>query len=161
MADDVEEAHLPGVGVRYSFRTSAGVRVTVLHHHSGRRRVFVGDVRDPDAARQVMSLDDDDSHILAELLGGSRIVREIDRLQQTVSGLAIEWLHVPDGASSSGRTIGELEVRSTTGVTVVAAMRAGQAQPVPGPDFRVESGDTLVVMGEPEAIRRARDLLRR
>ncbi|MDP8930059.1 MAG: TrkA C-terminal domain-containing protein [Actinomycetota bacterium] len=31
---------------------------------------------------------------------------------------------------------------------------------MPGPDFRIESGDTLVVMGRPDAIRRADSLLR-
>lgn len=160
MAGEVEETPLPGVGVRYSFMTSSGARVSVLHHHSGRHQLFVGDPHDPDASRQVLELDEDDSHVLAELLGASRVVREIDRLQQSVAGLSIEWLRIPEGTRAAGRTIGELEIRSSTGVTVVAAMRAGEALPVPGPDFTIEAGDTLVVMGQAEAIRRADALLR-
>jgi TrkA domain protein len=161
MAGDVEETPLPGVGVRYTFVTSGDARVSVLHHHSGRHQVFVGDPDDPDASRLVLELDDEDSRVLAELLGASRVVREIDRLRQSVAGLSIEWLRVPTRAGVAGRTIGEAEIRSSTGVTVVAVLRSGEALPVPGPDFLIEPGDTLVVMGHPEAIRRADALLHR
>jgi TrkA domain protein len=161
MAGEVEETPLPGVGVRYTFVTSSDARVSVLHHHSGRHQVFVGDPDDPDASRLVLELDDEDSRVLAELLGASRVVREIDRLRQSVAGLSIEWLQIPTRAGVAGRTIGELEIRSSTGVTVVAALRGGEALPVPGPDFLIEPGDTLVVMGRPEAIRRADALLHR
>lgn len=160
MASEVEETPLPGVGVRYSFLTASGARLSILHHHSGRHQLFVGDPEDPDASRLVVELDDDDSHLLAELLGTSRVVREIDRLQQSVAGLSIEWLRIPDGTRAAGQTIGDLEIRSSTGVTVVAALRGGQALPVPGPEFRIDPGDTLVVMGRPDAIRRADALLR-
>lgn len=33
----IEETTLPGVGVRYSFLTTDGERVSVLHHHGGHR----------------------------------------------------------------------------------------------------------------------------
>lgn len=160
MSDPVEETPLPGVGVRYTFDTTGGVRITVLHHHSGRHQIFVGDPRDPDTFEEVLELDDADSRVLAELLGASRVVREIDRLQQSVAGLSIDWLPIPATTRAVGRTIGDLEIRSTTGVTVVAVMRGGKALAVPGPDFTIHGGDTLVVMGRPEAIRRADALLR-
>ncbi|MGI8873828.1 MAG: cation:proton antiporter regulatory subunit [Egibacteraceae bacterium] len=160
MAGEVEETPLPGVGIRYSFTASSGVRVSVLHHHSGRHQLFVSDVDDPDAAHQVLAFDDDDSHVLAELLGAARVTREIDRLQQSVAGLSIEWLGIPDGSPAAQRSIGDLQIRSSTGVTVIAAMREGEALPVPGPDFSLQAGDTLVVMGRPEAIRSADALLR-
>lgn len=160
MAGEVEETRLPGVGIRYSFTASNGLRLSVLHHHSGRHELFVQDRDDPDAFRLVLELEDDDSRVLAELLGASRVVREIDRLQQSVAGLSIEWLRIPGGTRAAGRTIGELGIRSSTGVTVVAAMREGEALPVPGPEFRIEAGDVLVVMGRPEAVRRADRLLR-
>lgn len=160
MTSEIEETQLPGVGVRYSFTASSDAHVSVLHHHSGRRQVFVGDPDDPDASRLVLELDDDDSRVLAELLGASKVIREIDRLQQSVAGLSIEWLRIPAGTMATGRSIGDLEVRSSTGVTVVAALRAGEALPVPGPEFVIRGGDTLVVMGRPDAIRRADALLR-
>lgn len=156
----IEETPLPGVGVRYAYRTGAGERLSVVHHHSGRVQVFVAPGEDPDDAQQVLDMDEHDTQVLAELLGTSQVVREIDRLQQTVAGLSIEWLTVPDDSAVAGRSIGDLEIRSTTGVTVVAALRHGQTRPVPGPDFVLEGGDTIVVVGRPDDIRRIDGLLR-
>lgn len=159
MAEEIEETRLPGVGLRYSFVTENDMRVSVVHQHSGQRELFVADAADPDESRRVLELAEDDARMLAEILGASRVVREIDRLHQSVAGLTLEWLPVAD-ARCAGRTIGELEIRSSTGVTVVAAMRSGKAVPVPGPDFTIQAGDTLVVMGRPDAIPRADALLR-
>ena len=155
----IEETPLPGVGLRYAFETGGAERLSVVHHHSGRVQVYVAEPDDPDAARLVLDLDDADSRVLAELLGASQVVREIDRLQQSVSGLSIEWLEVPDGSEVSGRSIGDLEIRSTTGVTVVAALRDEQTLAVPGPDFVLQGGDTIVVVGRPDDIRRIDGLL--
>lgn len=156
---EIEETPLPGVGLRYAFGTGGGERLSVVHHHSGRVQVYVSEHDDPDAARLLLDLDDEDSRVLAELLGASKVVREIDRLQQSVSGLSIEWLDVPADSAIAGRSIGELEIRSTTGVTVVAALRGGQTLAVPGPGFALEGGDTLVVVGRPDDIRRIDGLL--
>lgn len=160
MATHIEETPLPGVGIRYSFTTEAGDRLSVLHHHSGRQDVFLGDRDDPDSARQVLQLTDEDSRTLAELLGTSRVVRQIDELQQTVAGLTIEWIRIKPESPAAGRTIGELEIRSSTGVTVVAAARGGRTLPVPGPEFRLEAEDTAVIIGRPEDMQRVYDLLR-
>lgn len=160
MTSEIEETPLPGVGVRYSFVTSSNAHISVLHHHSGRHQLFVGDPDDPDASQLVLEFNDEDSRVLAELLGASTVIREIDRLQQSVAGLSIEWLRIPEGTTAVGRSIGDLEIRSSTGVTVVAALRGGEALPVPGPEFLIQNGDTLVVMGRPDAIRRADALLR-
>ncbi len=157
---DVEETQLPGVGVRYAFELGSGERLSVVHHHSGRIHLYVSEPSDPDAAQRLLDLDEPDARALAELLGTSRVVREIDRLQQSVAGLSIEWLKIPGDTPVAGRTIGDLEIRSSTGVTVVAALREGATLPVPGPDFRLEAGDTLVVVGRPDDIGRIDDLLR-
>ena len=157
---EIEETQLPGVGVRYAFTLAGGDRLSVVHHHSGRIQLYLADADDPEAARQLLDLEEEGARVLGELLGTSRVVREIDRLQQSVAGLSIEWLQVPDDSPVAGRTIGELEIRSTTGVTVVAILRAGGALPVPGPDLALEAGDTVVVVGRPADIRRIDGLLR-
>jgi Trk K+ transport system NAD-binding subunit len=53
-----------------------------------------------------------------------------------------------------GQTIGEALVRSKTGCTVVGAERDGTVITDVGPDFRVESGDELVIAGTDDGIRR-------
>jgi len=156
---NVEETPLPGVGIRYGFTTEGGQQLTVLHSHTGRHDLFSGDPEDPDASRLVCNLTEDDARTLAELLGASRVVREIDHVQQGIQGLVIEWLTVPRGSTAAGRTIGELEIRSSTGVTVAAVIRGEQTMPVPGPTLRLDEGDVLVVMGAGNSLERVTKLL--
>ncbi len=156
----IEETRLPGVGVRYSFTTADGYRVSVLHHRTGHRELFVSSPEDPDTAHEVLDLDTEGARTLAELLGGSRVVADLDRLQEVVPGMALDWLDVEADSRADGRTIGQLEVRQATGVTIVTVLRDGEHDPNPGPDFVLRAGDTAVVLGPPDAIRRVDDLLR-
>lgn len=160
MVPRIEETRLPGVGVRYSFVTADGVRVSVLHHRTGHRELYVSGPDDPDTAEEVLDLDTAEARTLAELMGGSQVVTDLDRLQQVVPGMALDWLEVEPGSPAAGRTIGQLEVRKSTGVTIVTVLRDGGHEPSPGPDFVLEVGDTAVVVGSPEACGRVRDLLR-
>lgn len=160
MARQIEEVELPGVGVRFSFVTGKGQRVSVLVHHSGRKQVFVGVPSDPDASREVLDLDQGDSPILAELLGGSELVHDVERLQRLSDELALDWLRVEAGSAAEGRSIGELWLRSRTNVSVVAVLRAGQTIASPGPDLVFEAGDTAVVIGRPDDMQSLVDLLR-
>lgn len=160
MVPRIEETQLPGVGVRYSFVTGDRVRVSVLHHRTGHRELFVSPPEDPDTAEQVLDLSTSEARTLAELMGGSQVVADLDRLQHVVPGMALDWLEVEPASPAAGRTIGQLEVRKSTGVTIVTVLRDGEHEPSPGPDFGLEAGDTVVVVGPPEACARVRDLLR-
>ena len=157
---EVSETKLPGMGVRYEFVTSAGERVGVVHHRTGRREVVVFDRADPDACREVVRLDEDDSRTLAELLGSSRIVEELTELQQGIEGLAIDWLPVADGTPFVGKPISATRARTRTGASIVAVVREDGAHPSPGPDFILTAGDTLVVVGTPRGIEELAVILR-
>jgi TrkA domain protein len=69
---EVIETKLPGIGVRYDFRTASGTPVGVLVHRSGRRDLLVYSKKDSAATELTLGLDADDSRTLAELLGASR-----------------------------------------------------------------------------------------
>jgi TrkA domain protein len=156
---DVQETKLPGLGIRYEFITSRGSRLGVVHHRTGRRELLVYDPNDPDTCREVIALDPDDSRTLAELLGSSRVAEQLERLQ-AVEGLAIDWLPLGAGTPFTGKLLGETRARTKTGVSVVAVLRGEQAYPAPGPDFRMETGDTLLVVGTPRGIEDLAVLLR-
>jgi TrkA domain protein len=83
----------------------------------------------------------------------------MNHLQQQVEGLAIDWLPVLDDAHAANATIGDLRLRTRTGVSIVAALRDGTAFPAPEPSFRIEPGDTLVVVGTPEGIEAASEII--
>lgn len=149
---DIEETVLPGVGLRHEFSADDGSRIGVIHHRSGRRELFACPPDDPDAVAVTLSLSEQDSRALSEALGGSAVVENLVDLQQRVEGLAIDWLKVDAASPYADRTIGDARVRTRTGVSVVAIIRGDDAHPAPGPDFHIEPGDTLVVVGRPEGI---------
>ena len=155
----IEETRLPGVGIRHEFTTRAGKRLGVLTHRSGRRELLIYDERDPDACRETVRLDADDSHTLAELLGADEVSERITNLQHSVEGLALDWLPVPPESAYAGATIGDTQLRRRTGVSVVAIIRDEQTIPSPGPDVRLEQGDAAVVVGTAEGIQKAFALL--
>jgi TrkA domain protein len=155
----IEETRLPGVGMLHSFVTKPGRRVGVLAHHSGYRELLVYDEQDPDACRISIRLDEDDSHTLAELLGAAQFAAHIAELQQSAEGLTIDWLPVQHSSACAGQEIGRTRLRERTGVSIVAVVRGEQTVPAPGPEFRLEAGDTAVVVGTGEGIQRAVELL--
>lgn len=157
---EVTEIALPGVGVRYEFVTEGGERLGVVHHRTGRRELLLYDTEDTDACREVIDLGEQDSRVLAELLGGSRIAEQLARLQQSVEGLVIDWLRVEPGSPFAGRTIGQSAARTRTGSSIVAVIRGEEALPAPGPDFALAPEDTLLVVGTGHGIEALARLLR-
>ena len=155
----VSETHLPGVGVRHDFVTHEGERIGVLSHRTGRRELLLYDEADPDACRSVVHLDVDDTRTLSELLGASKVSESVAAVQQQVEGLAIDWITVGSASAFAGSAIADSELRTRTGVSIVAVVRGKQTVPAPGPDFVLERGDVAVVVGTPEGIVVAAELL--
>lgn len=156
----IEETPLPGIGTRFDFSTRDGERIGVVHHHTGRREVFVCTRDDPDGAAISFDLDEDEAHSLIDVLGGSQVVESLAGARQTIVGLAIDWLKVPAGSVWVGRPISSTALRATTGASIVAVIRGDDHVPAPGPDFMIEMGDTLVVVGTPDGVLAAYDLVR-
>lgn len=156
----VEQTPLPGVGVRYDFATREGHLLGVVHHHAGGMEIHVGRAGEPAAPPLCVGLGDDEVHTLVEVLGGSRVTQSLARLQQYVEGLEIEWLSVGAASPLAGSSIAAAGIRSRSGVSVVAVLRGEATHPAPGPEFRIEAGDTLVVVGTPEGIAAATAVVR-
>lgn len=155
----IEETALPGVGIRHEFTSEDGHRIGVIHHRTGRRELFICEPVDPDSVTQSLNLSDDDSHALSEALGASSVVESLSGLQQQIEGLAIDWLSVAERTPYAGKTIGDARIRTRTGVSVVAVIRGDEAFPAPGPEFRIEADDTLVVVGTSEGIKAVNEIL--
>lgn len=156
----VTETQLPGVGVRYEFETAERDLVGVVHHHSGRREIVVYDRKDADVARTVLELSADDSRTLSDLLGASQVTEALTVVQQRIEGLTLEWIEVGDGSSMSNRSIGEGELRTRTGASVVAVIRDDTSEPAPGPDYVLTPGDVVVAVGTADGLELLRQALR-
>ena len=152
---DIEETPLPGVGLRHEFTTADGERVGVVTHRRGQRDLIVYDREDPDAAARAVRLDDDDSHVLAELLGGTRVSQNLSRMIQDVEGITLEWLAVGHAWWCAGRSIADSMLRRKTGVSIIAILRDDATIASPGPETRLLGGDTVVIVGTQDGLRRA------
>jgi TrkA domain protein len=156
---EVRETQLPGVGVKHDFTTTDGRDVGVLVHRDGRRDIVVYDADDPDSCAMQVTLAAGDTRTLAELLGTSQVNTAVQAVQHEIEGLAIEWLTLEPSSASSGRTIGDGEFRTRTGVSIVAVIRDDVPFPAPEPTFKLESGDVLVCVGTAEGLDRVRELI--
>ncbi len=156
---EIEETSLPGVGLRHEFIAEDGSRVGVIHHKSGRRELFVCPPEDPDAVALSLNLSGEESHALSEALGASTVIENLQDLEQQVEGLGIDWLKVEEGTPYANKTVGDTRTRTRTGVSVVAVIRGEKAHPAPGPEFRLQAGDTLVVVGTSEGIKAVAEIM--
>jgi K+/H+ antiporter YhaU regulatory subunit KhtT len=65
---------------------------------------------------------------------------------------------VPPDSAAAEKTIGRLQLRTKTGVSVISIIHDGNAEINPGPDTVINPGDVLVLLGTPEKIDRAIEL---
>jgi TrkA domain protein len=151
MTVQIDKTQLPGIGLRYEFTTEKGRRLAVVSHRTGRRELVLYDTTDPDAAREVLPLSDDECDALAELLGAPRIVERLADMQRDLAGLETHQMVIPPESRFAGRPLGETEARTRTGASIVAVVREGHVIVSPRPDFVFRAEDLVVVVGTDEA----------
>jgi CPA2 family monovalent cation:H+ antiporter-2 len=89
------------------------------------------------------------------------LVAHGEALRASVQSRLAEVVEVPVGAGSSlvGRTLGQCELRGSTGALVVGLWPHGADHPLPfRPDLVVQAQDELILLGAPLQVERARRL---
>jgi TrkA domain protein len=156
---DIEETRLPGIGLRHDFVTRQGRRIGVISQKNGARELFMYDPDDPDSCRAVIDLTPEESEVVAELLGAPRVIERLARLSEQVEGITTEGIPVTADSPFAGRTLADAQIRTRTGASIVAVIRGDQVVPSPGPDFRFQIGDKVVVVGTEEGVHEAAKIL--
>jgi TrkA domain protein len=149
MPVDLRETRLPGVGVKYAFRTAQGGRLSVIMHNDGQREIYYYRRASDDDPTAVIELHDDEARQLGAVIGGAyERPKIVEELELALGELQIEWIPVPDTSPAIGRTLAECGLRARTGVTVIAILR--EPEPVSGaqPEDFIQRGDTLVAVGK-------------
>jgi TrkA domain protein len=149
MTIELSETRLPGIGVKYSFRTAHGGRLTVIQHNEGLREIYFFRRVDDDEPTAVIQLEDDEARQLGAIVGGAyERPKIVEELEMALGELTIEWLPVPDNSPAIGRTLAECAFRAKTGITIIAILR--EPEPVTGaqPDDVIQQGDVLVTVGK-------------
>jgi TrkA domain protein len=57
------------------------------------------------------------------------------------------------------RTLGDTHLRTRTGASIVALSRSGRVFPSPGPDFELNAGDVLIIVGTSAGLENAAHLI--
>jgi TrkA domain protein len=149
---DIQNTVLPGIGVRQEIELRQGNRLSVVTRRNGLRELVLYDAKDPDSAAATAELTSEEADTLAELLGAPQLTFRLQVLQQQAAGLVVEQLPVPDDSPYAGRVLGDTQIRSRTGASVVAVLRQSGVVPSPVPDFQLHGGDLVVVVGMREAV---------
>lgn len=155
----VEQTDLPGIGVRHDLVTSGGRRVGVVSHRGGQRDLAIYDRDDPDASTDLVTLTDDEAEALAEILGASLVLGRLAGLREQAAGLVTEQIPITADSPYVGRPLGDARVRTRTGASIVAVLRAGRVIASPAPDFRFDTNDVVVVVGTRQGLDAVNGLL--
>lgn len=90
------------------------------------------------------------------MLRGLRLPRQtLDQLHEILAATTTETFLVTAGSPGIGRTIGELGLRHTTGVTIIAVVRDGIPTTNPPAELELQHGDVVVMLGSHGQIERA------
>lgn len=149
---NVEVTPLPGIGVRKDFALDSGRRIGVVTHRDGTTELIVSKSDDPDACLASLPLTAEEAGALANLLGAPQLVAQLTEEHRELPGINTRQLPIKNGSPYDGRTLADTAIRTRTGVSVVAVMRAGQIHPSPAPDFTFTAGDLLVAVGTSEGL---------
>ena len=85
---------------------------------------------------------------------------QLDALKHFDVHTALETIEVEEGARAIGENPTSLNLREETGATVIAVIRDGVALYTPDPEARFRPGDTVVLIGDREALRRGAQVFR-
>jgi TrkA domain protein len=149
---DVREVLLPGVGLRYEFTSHKGDRIGIVARRSGDFDVVLYAREDPDQARPVLTLTDEEAEAVAQILGAPRIAERFTELTRAVPGLEAGQIHVASESPFADHPLGDTHARTRTGASIVAIVRDEQVLASPGPAEMLRARDVLIVIGTEEGI---------
>ena len=155
---EVRETRLPGVGTKFTMRTTRGDKVSSVVHLDGMREIY--HYSDEDDEPHVITLNDEEARQLGAIIGGvvyrPQLVKD---LELALEDLVMEWIELPTTSPLVGLTVATCRIRSTTGATIVAILRESGSLATPHPDEVLRADDTMVVIGRPESFDEIRRLV--
>ncbi len=150
-AAEVDELYKLGADqvIPEEFETSVEIFSRVLHEYHVPSNVIASQI-------QLVRLEG------YKMLRGLSIDQEnMGRIAALFAGATVDNIQIQPDSPGVGKTLRELDIRKNTGAMVVVIARNGEAVTNPGPDFKIESDDILVLMGAHRELDQAVNLLTR
>lgn len=154
----VYETQLPGIGVRYTLRFENGHELVVLARNDGVREVFWRETSDADAT-PLFELTEETARRVANILNGTYFHPVEDGIEGIFEDARIRWIHIDSDSPIADRTIGEVGIRSRSGVTILGIRRDETTLSDVTAQTRIQPDDVLVAVGSEEDHAAFRDLL--
>jgi TrkA domain protein len=157
----IRESDLPGIGRKFQIETQSGDNLIIIVHDDGRRELYHFDPNDPDEVLSMVTLNDTEARQVAGIIGGLNYTpKALESITIRLEDLVIEWYKIELGSRAVGQTIGQLQVRQTTGATIIAIIeKDGHKHINPGPDQTLVEDMTLVVAGERQQVQAFKRLI--
>ena len=93
------------------------------------------------------------------LRGLSLDQEKLERIAALFAGATVDNIQIQPESPAVGKTLRELDIRKNSGATVLAIARNGEAVTNPGPDFKIEPDDIMVILGAHRDLDQAMNLL--
>jgi TrkA domain protein len=157
----IRESDLPGIGRKFQIETQSGDNLIIVVHDDGRRELYHFDPHDPDELLSMVTLNDTEARQVAGIIGGLNYTpKALEPMSITLEDLVIEWYKIKPGSQVIGQTIGRLQVRQTTGATIIAIIeKDGRKHINPGPDWMLLDDMTLIIAGERQQVQAFKRLI--
>lgn len=158
---ELRESELPGIGRKYSLSTRSGEKLVIVVHNDERRDIFHMDPDEPDEMLSMVTLDDEEARVIAAIIAGITYKPKfLENQEIALDSLIIEWIRLEPMSNCIGKQIGELDIRRTTGTTILAVVKKDKTNQInPGADYVFTAGTTLVVAGERKQLNQLKKLL--
>jgi TrkA domain protein len=147
--------NLPGVGTKYEIETDKGDTIAIFFTKTRTIQMYTlqKGCRTPSAAEMTPV----EARRLGNILTGAIIEADQESVEIAFSALAdlrvtIHTFYIPK--TVVGKTIEDLQIRAKTGATVIAICRHDKNIINPPPSLVFESGDTALVIGESDQIKK-------
>lgn len=147
---NIRECDLPGIGKKFEIKTMEKEKIVVVLHDDGRREMYHFESENDEESVFNVTLTDDEARQLSAIMGGIIYKpQSVEKIEMAFDELVFEWYKVAPNATIINRTIGELNIRKTYHVMIIAILKQSHEKILnPGSDVVVQQGDTLVISGE-------------
>ncbi len=142
-ASEIEELYALGANdvIPEEFETSIEIFVRVLEKYHLPRNII---------NTQVQVIRSEKYGVLRGARSSSR--RLTEKIYDFLEAGVVETFLVPSNSWVVGKTLGEIDLRGQTSVTVVAVVRGETTFSTPGAEFRLEAKDILILVGDHQSM---------
>lgn len=154
---NMRESDLPGIGRKFETITDNKDKVVIIIHDDGRREMHHYDDDDYEESISSVTFTDSEARQIAGILGGMAYKpKALETIELAFDDLVIEWFKVESNAPVSGKSIGEIDIRSNYSINVIAILKKSQEKLLnPGPEALLDPGDMIIISGERKNVKKA------